>query len=91
MQTKKIKTHSAGSVAGVIAGLVVGLVMMFIGLFMINAVSNATALANTSTFYSIQTANITLAGQVFSVLGLVIIVVALATAIGSLRGMTGGA
>jgi len=83
-------THSRGNVAGVIGALVVGLVMLFVGLFMINAVYNATNLPSTSAFASIQTANITLAGTVFSVLGLVIIIVALATAIGSLRSVTGG-
>jgi len=86
----KRKLHSKGSVAGVIGGLVVGLVMLFVGLFMVNAVYNATNLENTSVFYGIQTTTITLTGTVFSVLGLVIIIVALATAIGSLRSVTGG-
>lgn len=83
-------THSKGGVAGVIGALVVGLVMMFVGLFMVNAVYNATNLANTSVFYGTQTNLITLAGTVFSVFGLVLIIVALATAIGSLRSVTGG-
>ena len=83
-------THSRGSVAGVIGALVVGLVMMFVGLFMVNAVYNATNLPASSAFAGIQTNTITLAGTLFSVLGLVLIIVALATAIGSLRGVTGG-
>lgn len=85
------KTHSRGSVAGVIGSLVVGLVMMFVGLFMIDAVYNATALnTSTSPFAGIQANLIAIAGTVFSVFGLVLIIVALATAIGSLRSVTGG-
>lgn len=84
-------THSRGSVAGVIGALVVGLVMMFVGLFMVNAVYNATAInVSTSPFGATQTNLVTLSGTVFSVFGLVLIIVALATAIGSLRGVTGG-
>lgn len=83
-------THSKGGVAGVIGALVVGLVMMFVGLFMVNAVYNATNLPSGSVFAGIQTNTITLAGTLFSVLGLVLIIVALATAIGSLRSVTGG-
>lgn len=75
------------SVAAVIAELVVGVVMMFVGLFMIDAVYTATAINNTSTFYGISTGLVTTTGTVFSVLGLVIIVVALATAVGSLKNM----
>lgn len=82
--------HSRGSVAGVIGSLVVGLVMMFVGLFMIDAVYNATNLAATSPFAGIQANIIAIAGTVFSVFGLVLIIVALATAIGSLRSVTGG-
>ena len=77
-----------GSVAAVIAELVVGVVMLFVGLFMIDAVFTATAINNTSTFYGISTALVTTTGTIFSVLGLVIIVIALATAIGSLKAMT---
>ena len=75
------------SVAAVIAELVTGVVMLFVGLFMIDAVNTATALNNTSTFFSIQTSLITTTGTIFSVLGLVIIVIALATAVGSLKNM----
>ena len=75
------------SVATVIAELVVGVVMLFVGLFMIDAVYNATALNNTSTFYSLSTSLVTTTGTIFSVLGLVIIVIALATAVGSLKSM----
>lgn len=78
----------AGTVGTVIGELVVGVVMLFIGLFMINAVYTATAINNTSTFYSTQTALVTTVGTIFSVLGLVIIVVALGTAINSLKGVT---
>jgi hypothetical protein len=74
-----------GTVASVIGELVVGLVMLFIGLFMIDAVYTATAINNTSVFYSIQTALVVTAGTIFSVLGLVIIVVALGTAIRSIQ------
>ncbi len=89
MDLKKVlKSYSTGSVAGVIGGLVTGIVMLFVGLFMINAVSNATSLPNTSTFYPIQSQLISTTGTIFSVLGLVIIIVALATAIGSLRNVT---
>lgn len=77
-----------GSVATVIAELVVGVVMLFVGIFMIDAVHTATALNNTSTFYGVSTALVTTTGTIFSVLGLVIIVIALATAIGSLKSMT---
>ena len=76
-----------GSVAAVIGELVVGVVMLFVGLFMLDAVYTATALTNTSTFYSISTSLVTTTGTIFSVLGLVIIVIALATAIGSLKNM----
>ena len=90
MHPKEIlKSKSEGTVAGVIGGLVVGVVMLFVGLFMINAVHNATSLQNTSAFYGTQTSLISLTGTVFSVLGLVIIIVALATAISSLRNVTG--
>jgi len=81
---KKIK----GQVATVIGGLVVGMVMLFVGLFMIDAVSNATSLAATSNLIGVQQDLITTTGTVFSVLGVVIIIVALATAIQSLRGVT---
>ena len=77
-----------GSVASVIGGLVVGVVMLFIGLFMIDAVYNATGLIATSPFINMQTSLIATTGTIFSVLGLVIIVVALATAIRSLQGMS---
>lgn len=76
-----------GTVAQIIAELVVGVVMMFVGLFMIDAVFTAIAINNSSTFYGISNALVTTTGTVFSVLGLVIIVIALATAIGSLKSM----
>lgn len=85
---QRIATHSKGSVAGVIGGLVTGLVMLFVGLFMINAVYNATALGSGSVFAGVSTNLVTLSGTVFSVMGLVIIIVALATAIGSLQTTT---
>lgn len=75
------------SVAAVIGELVTGVVMLFVGLFMIDAVYTATAITNTSTFYGISTALVTTTGTIFTVLGLVIIVIALATAIGSLKNM----
>lgn len=81
------KLIAMGSVATVIAELVTGIVMMFVGLFMVDAVSAATDIENTSAFYDISTALVTTTGTIFSVLGLVIIVVALATAIGSLKQM----
>lgn len=75
------------SVATVIAELVVGVVMLFVGLFMIDAVHTATLINNTSVFYGVSTALVTTTGTIFSVLGLVIIVIALATAVGSLKSM----
>ena len=75
------------SVAAVIAELVVGVVMMFVGLFMLDAVYTAIAINNSSVFYGISTNLVTVTGTIFSVLGLVIIVVALATAVSSLKGM----
>lgn len=75
------------SVAAVIAELVIGVVMMFVGLFMIDAVFNATAINNSSSFYGISTSLVSTTGTVFSVLGLVIIIVALATGVGSLKNM----
>jgi len=74
-----------GQVATVIGGLVVGLVLLFVGLFMIDTVDNATALASGSSFTTTRSDLINTTGTVFTVLGLVIIIVALATAIGSLR------
>jgi len=77
-----------GSVAQVIGGLVVGVVMLFVGLFMIDTVSSATAINSSSDFYSTYTGLITTTGTIFTVLGLVIIIVALATAISSLRNVS---
>lgn len=77
-----------GSVATVIGELVTGVVMLFVGLFMVDIVNTATALnASTSDFVTVHANLITTTGTIFTVLGLVIIVVALATAIGSLRNM----
>ncbi len=87
---KSFAASARGQVAQVIGGLVVGIVMLYVGLFMIDTVSNATALPADSSFISIQTSLITTTGTIFSVLGLVIIIVALATAIQSLRGVTEG-
>ena len=81
------KAKLPGSVAQVIGELVVGVVMLFVGLFMLDAVYTATAINNSSVFYGISTALVTTTGTIFSVLGLVIIVIALATAIGSLKNM----
>jgi len=78
----------AGSVATIIGELVTGVVMLFIGLFMIDAVNTAIALDNESVFYNISTQLVTTTGTIFTVLGLVIIVIALATAIRSLQTMT---
>ena len=90
MESKKLlESYSKGSIAGTIGALVVGVVMLFVGLFMINAVSNATALPDGSTFAATQTQLVATTGTIFSVLGLVIIIVALATAINSLRSVTG--
>lgn len=75
------------SVAAVIGELVTGLVMMFVGLFMVDAVFAAIALNNTSVFWGTSVALVSLTATVFSVFGLLIIVVALATAIGSLKSM----
>lgn len=76
-----------GSIAQVIGGLVVGIVMLFVGIFMIDAVSTATAINASSDFYTTNQNLITTTGTIFSVLGLVIIIVALATAIRSLQSM----
>ena len=90
MESKKLlESYSKGSIAGTIGALVVGVVMLFVGLFMINAVSNATALPPNSTFAATQTQLVSTTGTIFSVMGLVIIIVALATAINSLRSVTG--
>jgi heme/copper-type cytochrome/quinol oxidase subunit 2 len=90
MQLRKLlSSKSEGSIAGVIGGLITGVVMLFVGLFMISAVSNATKMHASDTFYATQTALVTTTGTIFSVLGLVIIVVALATALNSLRSVTG--
>lgn len=89
MNSKKLlESYSWGGIGGAIGGLVVGIVMMFVGLFMIDAVSNATNLAAGSSFAGTQTTLITTTGTIFSVLGLVIIIVALAMAISSLRDVT---
>lgn len=76
------------SVAAVIGELVTGVVMLFVGLFMLDAVYTATALnETTSVFWNISVSLVSTTGTIFTVLGLVIIVVALATAIGSLKAM----
>ena len=77
--------------AEAISGIIIGAVMLFIGLFMIAAVSDATAIDNTSDFVDTKTGLISTMGTVFSVLGLVLIVIALALAISALKGsMIGG-
>lgn len=77
-----------GQVAAVVMELVMGLVMLFVGLFMIAEVSSATAINNTSDFYATYTSTITTVSTVFSVAGLVLIIIALATAVRTLRGVT---
>jgi len=84
---KYFRGNLEGSIAQVIGGLVVGIVMLFVGVFMIDAVSTATAINNSSDFYTMNQALISTTGTIFSVLGLMIIVVALATAIRSLQSM----
>jgi len=98
----KLLEKSKGQVAGVIGGLIVGMVMLFVGLFMVDAVQNATALitknltpescwipynCTLSNFASVSDNLITTTGTVFSVLGVVIIIIALASAIQSLKGV----
>jgi len=83
----EIGGRAKGQIAQVIGGLVVGIVMLFVGLFMIDAVSNATNLS-TGNFAGVQNSLISTTGTIFNVLGLVIIIVALGTAIQSLRGVT---
>jgi hypothetical protein len=77
-----------GGIVAVISELIVGIVMMFVGIFMIAMVALAIALNNTSVFWSTYQGLISTTGTVFSVLGLLIIVVALATAIGSLKSVS---
>ena len=72
--------------AEAISGIIIGAVMLFIGLFVISAVSDATAINNSSDFYGVQQTLVSTVGTIFSVLGLVLIVVALAIAIGALKG-----
>jgi hypothetical protein len=74
-----------GGIVAVISELIVGIVMMFVGIFMIAMVALAIALNNSSIFWATYQGLISTTGTVFSVLGLLIIVVALATAIGSLK------
>lgn len=74
-----------GTVGTVIGELVVGIVMLFIGLFMIDAVSTATGINASSDFFDVHSGLISTTGTIFSVLGLVIIVVALGTAIRSIQ------
>jgi len=79
-----------GSVSTIIGELVVGVVMLFVGLFMIDIVNTATDIGQDSVFAGVHTQLITTTGTIFTVLGLVIIVIALATAIRSLQSVTGG-
>ncbi len=105
MHLNRLLQKGKGQIAQVIGGLVVGIVMLFVGLFMVDVVANATGLVvenltpascwvpqncTLSQFASVQLALTTTTGTIFSVLGLVIIIVALATAIQSLRGVTEG-
>ena len=71
--------------AMVIGELVVGVVMLFVGLFMISIVATAAAINNSSAFYATYRALVVTTGTIFTVLGLVIIVVALSVAIQSLK------
>ena len=85
LEPEFMKGRHRGSVAAVVGSLIVGIVFLYIGLFMVDTVSNATALTNTSTFWTVQTNLITQTSTIFTVMGLVLIVVALAAAIQSLR------
>lgn len=99
----RLLQKSKAQVAQVVGGLITGVVMLFIGLFMVDIVSNVTALQTVngsssgcwapanctlSVFANVETNLITTTSTIFTVLGLVIIVIALAAAIGSLRGVT---
>jgi hypothetical protein len=75
------------SVAAVIGELVTGVVMLFVGLFMLDAVYGAIGITNESPFYTVSTSLLTTTGTIFSVLGVVIIIIALATGIGALKNM----
>lgn len=86
----QLLAKSKAQVARVIGGLIVGVVLLFIGLFMVDIVQNATGIEAGSNFATTQTELIATTSTIFTVLGLVIIVIALATAIQSLRGVTGG-
>jgi len=81
---------SKGSLSSVALGIIVALVSLFIGLYMISKVSAIAAIDNTSDFYTTFTSLVTNTGTIFDVMVLVIIVVALGIAIGSIRGFTGG-
>jgi hypothetical protein len=83
--SKIVNCGVPGSVGLVIGELIVGLVFAFIGIFMLNAVVLATALNNTSVFYGVQTQFIATVGTIFSVIGLLLVIVAMATAISVLR------
>lgn len=87
----KLLNKSKAQVARVIGGLIVGVVMLFVGLFMVDIVQNATGIDAGGNFAGVQTELIATTSTIFTVLGLVIIVIALATAIQSLRGVTGAA
>ena len=75
------------SVAAVIGELVTGVVMMFVGLFMLDSVYGAIGITNVSPFYGISVQLLATTGTIFSVLGVVIIIIALATGIGALKNM----
>lgn len=76
-----------GGVVAIVAELSVGLVMMFVALFMLDAVYTAIALNNTSVFWGVSVALVSLVATVFAVIGLVLIVVALSTAMGAMKSM----
>ena len=80
---------SKGSLSSVALGVVVALVSLFIGLYMISKVSDIASISNTSDFYTTFTSLVTNTGTIFDVMVLVIIVVALGIAIGSIRGFSG--
>ncbi|MCX6817733.1 MAG: hypothetical protein NTU57_02655 [Candidatus Aenigmarchaeota archaeon] len=88
---KLVNCGVPGSIGLVIGELVTGLVLIFVGIFMLNAVYVATALNNTSVFWNVQQQMIVTVGTVFSVIGLLLVIVALATAIGILRQSIAGA
>ena len=83
-------THStaSGQITAAIGSLVTGIVLLFIGLFMVDLVDQATNLSAGSSFLGVRTSLINTASNVFSAMGIALIVVALALAIQALRNVT---